>query len=729
MPSGGERSAGPEGRARAASSGRLLARLRALLAPLGAPRSTRSARELAARLEAERRRLVLSSELTAALSGARTRADVARTVIEKGLAVFGADAGVIALVAPEGATLELLDHVGYPPEVVATWRRSPLSVPSPLTEAVRLRATAWVASRDEAVARYPDWAAAFAVDRERAWAGLPLVAGDRVLGGLGLAWFHERELSGEDRAHFESVAARCAEALDRAYALEEARGRAAELAAVLEAAPIPIFITRDTEARRIEANAAAQELLGVPPGTNASLAAPPGERAHFVPMRDGAPIPVDDMPMQAAARFGRETREFEYDIVRTDGAVRRVVANARPIVDSEGVRRGAVGAFIDVTRRKAAEDRVREADARKSEFLAILSHELRNPLAPIRNSLHLLDRAPAGSSLALRAREVLHRQTEHLTRLVDDLLDLTRVTHGKFELQPVRLDAREVVRRACSDVRALYDERKIELRWTAAPEPAWVDADAARLAQAVGNLLQNALKFTPPGGHVAVEVTVREGTCDVSVSDDGIGIDRPDLERIFEPFVQAGRGSHGAHGGGLGIGLALVRELAARHHGTVRAASAGPGRGSTFVLSLPLAPGPPQADAIPAAQAAPSSLSILVVEDNVDAGATLADILALGGHAVRVVTTGRAGLDAALETPPDVLVCDVGLPDMTGHDVIRALRAAASGPLPFAIALTGYAQPQDRDAALEAGFDAHLAKPPALEELNALLAGAARRRA
>ncbi len=519
------------------------------------------------------------------------------------------------------------------------------------------------------------------------------------------------------------------EVTEHVRSTQSARARAAELEAVLEAAPIPIFITRDADARRIEANPAAQELVGVGPRANASLSAPAGERARFVPMRDGVPIPLDEMPMQAAARFGRETRDLEYDIVRADGQVRRVVANARPIVDSEGVRRGAVGAFIDVTHRKAAEDRVRQADARKSEFLAVLSHELRNPLAPIRSSLHLLDRAPPGSSAALRAREVLHRQTEHLTRLVDDLLDLTRVTHGKFELQPTRLDAGELVRRACSDVRALFDERKIELRWTAGREPAWVDADAARLAQAVGNLLQNALKFTAPGGHVAVEVAARERACDVSVRDDGIGIDPADLERIFEPFVQGGRASHGAHGGGLGIGLALVRELAVRHRGSVRASSAGPGRGATFVLSLPLASGPPEVAAVAAPEPAASSLSILVVEDNVDAGATLADVLALGGHAVRVVTTGRAGLDAAREAPPDVLVCDVGLPDMTGHDVIRALRAAASGPLPFAIALTGYAQPEDRDAALEAGFDAHLAKPPPLQELNALLAGAARRRA
>ncbi|HET8539632.1 MAG TPA: ATP-binding protein [Anaeromyxobacter sp.] len=702
-------------------------RVRALLGRL---RRRAGWRDLAARLEVERRRLVASNELTAALSGARTRADVARTMIEKGLAVFGADAGVLALVGPDGR-LELVDQPGYPEDLVATWPRPPAAPRSPLSDAVRLRAIAWVGSAAEALARYPEWATAvqaLAGGRHRAWAALPLVAGDRVLGGLGLAWRAEWPFSPEDEHAFVSVAARCAQALDRARALEEARDRAAELEAVLEAAPIPIFITRDAEATRIDANRAAEELLGIGPRANASLAAPPAERARFVPMRDGVPIPLDELPMQAAARFGRETRDLEYDIVRGDGAVRRVVANARPIVDPEGNRRGAVGAFVDVTRRKEVEDRLRDADARKSEFLAVLSHELRNPLAPISNALVLLDRAPPGSSAALHAREVLHRQTRHLTRLVDDLLDLTRVTHGKIDLQLARVDAREIARRACADVRALFEERRVQLRWSAGPEPVWVDADVARLAQVVGNLLSNALKFTSPGGHVTVEVGARDGACEIAVRDDGIGLEGADLERIFEPFVQAGRAGHGGHGG-LGIGLALVRELARRHGGSVRATSDGPRRGATFAVSLPRAPGPPAAARVQAAETQASGLSILVVEDNEDAATTLADILALGGHQVRVVGTGRAGVEAALAVPPDVLVCDIGLPDMSGHDVVRALRAAASAGPPYAIALTGYAQPQDREAALAAGFDAHLAKPPPLDELNALLAAAAHRTA
>ena len=372
---------------------------------------------------------------------------------------------------------------------------------------------------------------------------------------------------------------------------------------------------------------------------------------------------------------------------------------------------------------------LRESDSRKTQFLAVLSHELRNPLAPIRNSILLLDRASPSSEVALRAREVLRRQTEQLSRLVDDLLDVSRITHGKIELKLNRLDARDVVRRACSDVRGMFERRGIEFLLAEGAEPAWVEADQARLAQMVGNLLNNALKFTPPDGQVEVRVQRRGSMCEVAVRDTGMGIEPADLDRIFHPFVQAERTRLGAQGG-LGIGLALVRELAEKHGGAVRAASGGTGQGSEFTLTIPLAAGPVTTptgaemdeEACPAAR-----LSILIVEDNEDGGAALADLLALSGHQVRLVTTGRAGLEAVSAHPPDVLLCDVGLPDMSGYEVIRAIRSARTTQV-FAIALTGYAQPQDRREALQAGFDAHLPKPPPLEELNTLLEGAARRR-
>jgi CheY-like chemotaxis protein/nitrogen-specific signal transduction histidine kinase len=383
----------------------------------------------------------------------------------------------------------------------------------------------------------------------------------------------------------------------------------------------------------------------------------------------------------------------------------------------------------DVTARKVAEGALRVEARRKTEFLAILSHELRTPLASLRNSIRLLDRAQPGSDPARRANEILHRQADHLTRLVDDLLDISRITHGKIELRRSRIDAREVVRRVCEDMRDGFEERAVELYTSEPAQPICVDADAARLVQMVGNLLNNALKFTQPGGQVQVAVRRRGVTCEMSVRDDGIGIDPQDLDSIFDPFVQAERTRHGSRGG-MGIGLALVRELALSHGGSVRASSAGHGQGTEIILALPLASDHSavvDGTAPPEVENPPVGLSILVIEDNQDARESLALLLALNGHEVKMAATGREGAEAVSTHRPDVVICDVGLPDLNGFDVIRAVRSAEPSNPVFAIALTGYAQPLDREDAVAAGFVAHLAKPPDFDELDRLLATVARR--
>jgi PAS domain S-box-containing protein len=409
------------------------------------------------------------------------------------------------------------------------------------------------------------------------------------------------------------------------------------------------------------------------------------------------------------------------------GRWRWVESRGSPRFGPDGAFLGMAGSSPDVTERVEAEEAIREADRRKTEFIAVLSHELRNPLAPIRNALAVLDRATPGSEPARRARDVMQRQTAQLARLVDDLLDITRITRGKFELRQERLDPREVVRRACADARGGFEAKGVALHVHEDAAPLAVKADPARLSQLVGNLLDNALKFTSQGGRVDVSVAAREGSCELRVRDDGLGIEEADLERIFEPFVQV-EGSRGRAGGGLGLGLALVRELARRQGGEARAASGGPGRGAEFTVTLPASREVP-APAPAAAEGAPSSgLRVLVVEDNEDAAATLADLIALGGNTVEVVDRGRAGVEAALAARADVLFCDLGLPDMTGHEVIRAIRASPAGRDLYAVALTGYAQPHDRAEALAAGFDAHLPKPSPPERIiDALEAAAARR--
>ncbi|WP_242392421.1 hybrid sensor histidine kinase/response regulator [Anaeromyxobacter oryzisoli] len=384
--------------------------------------------------------------------------------------------------------------------------------------------------------------------------------------------------------------------------------------------------------------------------------------------------------------------------------------------------------FLDVTERKRTEERLREAnerlreaDRRKDEFLGVLSHELRNPLATIGTSVHLLERAAPDSPQAGRAKEVLRRQTEHLARLVDDLLDVTRVTRGKIQLHRRHLDLRAVARRTCDDHRALFESRGIALRIDTTPGAVWIDADATRISQVIGNLLQNAAKFTPAGGSVSVHTGVAEGDAELRVRDDGVGMEPSEIDRMFQPFAQSER-SLARTRGGLGLGLALVRGLVELHGGTVRAHSAGPGRGSEFVVRLPRVPDSEATAASPAKGAA-AGRHVLVVEDNPDAAQSLGDLLELFGHRVALAHDGRTGIALARELRPDVVLCDIGLPDVSGYEVARALRADPSLRGTRLVALSGYAQPEDRDRAKEAGFDAHLAKPAPLERLEALIAG------
>jgi PAS domain S-box-containing protein len=373
----------------------------------------------------------------------------------------------------------------------------------------------------------------------------------------------------------------------------------------------------------------------------------------------------------------------------------------------------------EITSRKRAEDALRESDQRKSEFLAVLSHELRNPLTPIRNSIHLLDLRAPGSEQAARAKDVIRRQTEHLARLVDDLLDVTRVSRGKIELQRELFDLREIVGRACDDHRTLFDGQGIALR-VETHAPVWIQADATRIAQIVGNLLQNAAKFTQAGGIVTARVGVADGWAEIRVRDNGTGVAPDILPRVFEPFVQA-EGGLARTKGGLGLGLALVKGLVELHGGSVRASSEGAGRGSEFVVTLPLAPAPTRTAPGAVASAPTRTMEILVIDDNLDGAQSIAELLETVGHRVEVATNGLSGIAKARELKPQVILCDIGLPDVNGYEVARAVRADEALRSTRLVALTGYARSEDQRRATEAGFDAHLAKPASLSDLLSLL--------
>jgi len=408
--------------------------------------------------------------------------------------------------------------------------------------------------------------------------------------------------------------------------------------------------------------------------------------------------------------------------VLPDGSHRWIEARGRVERDPGGRPLRCYGVMIDVTEHRRAVEALREADRRKDEFLALLSHELRNPLAAIRTSLHLLDRASPDGHQAERARDVLRRQTAQLARLVDDLLDVTRISSGKVSLDGARLDLGELARAACDDHRPLFSREGVTLAFEPPPAPVWVEGDATRLSQVVGNLLHNAAKFTPGGGRVDVAVRAAGGLAEVAVRDTGAGMEPAGIERMFEPFVQAER-SLARTKGGLGLGLALARGLVELHGGRIRARSEGLGRGSEFVVSLPLAPAPGVEErGADVAPGAPGRL-VLVVEDNEDAGQSLADLLELQGHRVVLTRDGRRAIDLARSLHPDVVLCDIGLPDLDGFEVARALRREEGLRRTRLVALSGYAMPEDLRAAREAGFDAHLAKPPPLDELEAVLSG------
>lgn len=425
----------------------------------------------------------------------------------------------------------------------------------------------------------------------------------------------------------------------------------------------------------------------------------------------------------------------ELRVISATGEIRWLRNSARPIRDPGGTRISRIyGAGQDITERRRLEaelrrrvDELAELGRRKDEFLAMMAHELRNPLAPIRNAVTVL-RSVDDAEVQRRMRETIGRQVDHLSKLLDDLLDVTRITHGKIRLHPESTDLSAIVTRAVEPLRALFAENRLTLHVANETGPVPLLADPTRLQQVLSNLLHNALKYTDPGGSVHVEL-VRDGAeAVIRVRDTGIGIDPELLPRVFEPFSQADT-SLDRPRGGLGIGLTLARELTRMHGGQLTASSPGLGLGSEFVVRLPVSPAvaPPETPAPPETHHAPaaskeSRLAILVVDDNVDAANSLAVLLRLWGHDTFVVHDGPAAIAAAQQSRPGVVLLDIGLPRLDGYQVARALRTELGLVDSKIIAMTGYGQDEDRRRSREAGFDLHLVKPVDLDQLEAILA-------
>ena len=494
-----------------------------------------------------------------------------------------------------------------------------------------------------------------------------------------------------------------------------------EMQTLLQTLPIGVFIAHDPECRLITGNRSASELLRMSPGENLSLSSEDGSApAHFRLRNEGAAIATRDLPMQRAAR-GEPVKPMALDHVFDDGTVVNALVSAMPLYDNAGNPRGAVGAIMDMSAHLRNEAALREADRRKDEYLAILAHELRNPLAPIRNSLHILRLATSHDPHARRATEMMDRQVNVMVRLVDDLLDVSRITRGTISLRKEPVEIAAVVRRAVEANRALIEGagHRLILRIPAAP--LIVDADPVRLDQVIANLLNNAAKYTDAGGEIRLTVEHVDNSVSICVHDTGVGIDPAKLAGVFDLFMQVE--PHGRRAqGGLGIGLTLVKRLTEMHGGTVEARSEGPGRGSEFIVHLPLLAGARPAPVVPAAaaEAAQGPRRVLVVDDNRDAAESLALLLQTLGATTRVESRGEDALRALSEFRPTLAIVDIGMPGMDGHEVARRIRARPEFDAVSLVALTGWGQPEDRRLSMQAGFDRHLTKPASLEDLRGL---------
>jgi len=431
-----------------------------------------------------------------------------------------------------------------------------------------------------------------------------------------------------------------------------------------------------------------------------------------------------DAAYSGSLREGLDAYEIEHRVVRKDtGEIRHVQEKCQHVRDGQGRVVLSQGMVLDITERKTSDEALREADRRKDEFLAMLAHELRNPLAPMRNAVHLLKLARNPDNLR-RPQEILDRQITHMARLLDDLLDVSRITRGRITLHKRSLLLPEILQHAVETVAPAIRSRHLALTETFPDEAVWVEGDRDRLAQVFGNLLGNAVKYTPEHGRIWLELRREGGEAVVRVRDNGQGIEPELLPRLFDLFVQ-GSPSSGSQGG-LGIGLTMVKMLVAMHGGSVAAASPGPGLGSEFCVRLPIGEAgrdrPGEATEHPEERL---SLRVLVVDDMADAAESLAEVLAAWGCQTRTALGGQAGLETARAFAPDAVLMDIGMPGMDGYETARRLREETRGKGLLLVALSGYGQDQDRQKSREAGFDAHLVKPVDYGQLQRLLAARA----
>jgi signal transduction histidine kinase/CheY-like chemotaxis protein len=512
-------------------------------------------------------------------------------------------------------------------------------------------------------------------------------------------------------------------ALDAAHQAESERHL---LDALLEAAPVGIAMV-DAAGKVIRVNRGNQNLWGEALPLSETI----DEYAEWKGWwadgsdRQGRRLEPREWALARALRGEEAPRDIvEIEPFGAPGVRKTIVNCGAPVRDDNGEITGAVVAQIDITEHVKAEEKLREADRRKDEFLAMLAHELRNPLAPISAAAELIEMVPLNAKRLKQTSQVISRQVRHMTGLVDDLLDVSRVTRGLVNLNKIDLDVKHIISDAIEQVRPIIEGKRHHLTVELAPEPAHVLGDRKRLVQILTNLLHNAAKYTPEGGTIHLQMETPDGHVRLCVLDTGIGI-APELQpRIFELFAQAERPADRSQGG-LGIGLALVKSLVELHEGHVVCHSEGVGKGSQFIVTLPrllehgtVTKERPDTRQLPKAA---QKLRILVVDDNADAAQMLAMYLEAAGHQVLVEHGSKRALERARIDMPDVCILDIGLPELNGNELARRLRAQKETAEAILIAVTGYGQEQDKQNAMDAGFDHHFVKPVETAKLVALM--------
>jgi signal transduction histidine kinase len=493
-----------------------------------------------------------------------------------------------------------------------------------------------------------------------------------------------------------------------------------EFRSLLEQLPFAAY-TCDARGHLTYFNRQAAELWGREPRLNHPVDRFCGSFRLYA--TDGAPLAHEECGTARALAADRPCVGEEIVIERHDGSRRTVLAHANPLHADSGEISGAVSVLVDITERKRAECLLEEADRRKNQFLATLAHELRNPLAPIRNGLLIL-RRENDEAMVEQIHSMMERQLEHMVRLVDDLLDLSRITTAKVELRKERIELAGAVQDAVDSSRPLIEAAGHTLTVSLPQKPVIVSGDRTRLAQVFANLLNNSAKYTERGGHIGITVERQGSDAVIRVKDNGVGIPAHMLPKVFDMFTQVDRSLDRAQGG-LGIGLSLVRGLVEKHGGSVRAMSGGNGKGSEFLVRLPLAASTDAARREDHERRLPRSsrYRILVVDDNRDAAISLGLILQIAGHETRTAYDGIEAVQAAEAFLPDVVLLDIGLPGRNGYEACRSIRAEAWGGRMVIIALTGWDQEDDKRQSMEAGFNFHMVKPVDPSALKELLAG------